>query len=138
MALTHRSLKTQYPLDIHDWARMAADATSCAFLQGADAFWAVHDYIFENQHVLSRLNLGEHLIQFMSNQKKFDTSRFSSCLSGLEPEQVRLDLDLAQKMRLSQTPSVFVNGKRKRGLLSLGGIGRAVEEARAEDHGSVN
>lgn len=122
-----------YPLDIHDWAKPAAQATSCAFQQGNEAFWAAHDFIFENQHSLSRENLNGRVAQVLTDEKMIDRDRFQACISGPEPAEVKSDIELAQKMHLSETPSVFVNGKRKRGMLSLDDIRRAIQEARADE-----
>ncbi|MGH9701861.1 MAG: thioredoxin domain-containing protein, partial [Candidatus Acidiferrales bacterium] len=42
-----------FPLQQHPWAMTAALAGRCAYMQSPDAFWKVHDSIFENQLVIN-------------------------------------------------------------------------------------
>lgn len=42
------------PLSGHPWARAAAEGAACAQLQGADAFWSLHDQLFGHQTELNQ------------------------------------------------------------------------------------
>ena len=42
---------------VHDWAMAAAIAAQCAFQESNEAFWSLHDYLFEHQEELNAQNL---------------------------------------------------------------------------------
>lgn len=94
-----------FPLSFHPNARPAANAAECVAEQGK--FFEYHDKIFENQASLSDASykqwaqdLGLNITQFNScyDSKKYDTV-------------IGTELDLGQRVGVSGTPSVFVNGK---------------------------
>jgi protein-disulfide isomerase len=45
------------PMQSHKWAQKAAEAAVCAQLQNGDAFWHLHDSLFENP-LLSKTGFG--------------------------------------------------------------------------------
>ena len=54
-----------FPLtQIHPWAETAAIGAHCASIQKPEAFWTIHDLIFDNQDVISAENVWDKLVSF--------------------------------------------------------------------------
>ncbi|MBI4895146.1 MAG: thioredoxin domain-containing protein [Candidatus Aenigmarchaeota archaeon] len=98
----------QFPLDIHSNAQKAAEASECAKdLGGEEAFWKIHDKMFENNEFLSISNLKK-----FASELNLNTTNFDSCLdSGAMADRVAADLKEGKKLGVSGTPAFFVSGK---------------------------
>jgi protein-disulfide isomerase len=111
-----------FPLtQIHPWAMTAAVAGRCAFEQNADAFWAVHDAIFDNQDSIKPEDAWQKMIEF-STQAGLQPDAFRVCMTSPEAkEAVQRNIEEAKALKVANTPTVFVNGRRvvggDRGLL---------------------
>ena len=111
-----------FPLtQIHPWAMTAATAGRCAYKQNAEAFWKLHDSLFDNQEVISPQNAWQKLIDF-AGQAGLDVEAFKTCLASPEAAQAVMEnVKEGQALKLANTPTVFVNGRRMiggdRGLL---------------------
>ncbi|HID85921.1 MAG TPA: DsbA family protein, partial [Anaerolineae bacterium] len=70
----------QFPLDaIHPQARKAAEASLCAAQQGADAFWAMHERLFETSREWSgQANLAERFKGYAA-ELGLDAEAFVAC-----------------------------------------------------------
>jgi protein-disulfide isomerase len=86
----------------------AAVASECAADQGK--FWDYHDQLFTyqvNGGTLSRESLGQ-----TAQQLGLDMNRFNTCLDNQETiSRVQADLDEAQSLGLTGTPSYLIDGK---------------------------
>ena len=92
-----------FPLPMHHGSEKAAEAARCAGEQGK--FWEYHDVLFYSQLTTTDA-LKQHAQTLKLNQDAFNT-----CLdSGKEASAVKSDLDEAQSLGLTGTPSFFVNG----------------------------
>ncbi len=110
----------QFPLAIpgHTWARHAADATACIYRQNKDAFWPVHDYLFEHQGTITAGALDSILnAQFKLIAPTVNEHEYSECMAkGLGAAIVSRDIGVASQLKLSATPTFFINGRRIDGL----------------------
>jgi protein-disulfide isomerase len=93
-----------FPLSLHPQAQISAEATECVRAQGGDeAFWKMHDKIFENQASLNQENLEK-----WASDLGYD---ISSCLEdGDFTEEVNSDLQEGTSNGVSGTPAFFING----------------------------
>jgi protein-disulfide isomerase len=95
-----------YPLSFHRQARNAAKASEAAREQGK--FWEMHDIIFENYNKLSEESFKEFAMEIGLDVDKF-MADFKSNKYDLRIQQ---DINLARRIGITGTPTLFINGKR--------------------------
>jgi protein-disulfide isomerase len=88
------------PLSFHDRARPAADLAAAADLDGK--FWPMHDTLFANQGRLDDASL-----DLYARELGVDPAKRAAPAKAL----VDTDLALAARLRVSGTPTFFVNGR---------------------------
>jgi len=108
-----RVIFKDFPIDqIHPWARTAALAGRCAYQQDPKAFWKVYDLIYDNQDIISAGNAWTKMTDY-AEQSRLDVSTFKSCLGSPEASAaVNASRANGEKLEVSSTPTVFVNGRR--------------------------
>jgi protein-disulfide isomerase len=102
-----------FPIEqLHPWARTAALAGHCAYLQDAKAFWKIYDLIYDGQDLISAENAWTKMNEF-AGKVGLDPERFRSCLASPEAAAA-VDASRAngQLLDVSSTPTLFVNGRR--------------------------
>jgi protein-disulfide isomerase len=107
-----RIVYKNFPLTgIHPWAQTAAIGGRCAFDESPDAFWKVHDAIFDNQDVISAENVWDKLVSF-ATQAGLNGDTFKACLSSPDAQK-EVDADRAEGVALgvNVTPTVYINGR---------------------------
>ncbi len=100
-----RLIYKHFPLTGHDRAKVAAIATEAAHEQGK--FWEMHDLVFENQDDLSDAKL-----YAFADRIGLDVPKFKASFSANKGKSV-VEKDKAdgEKLGISGTPAVFVNGR---------------------------
>lgn len=108
-----RVIFKDFPIDqLHPWARTAAIAGRCAFQQRPDAFWKLYDLTYDNQEIISASNAWTKMTDYAS-QAGLDVDAFKSCMAGPEAAAaVSASHANGEKLEVSSTPTVFVNGRR--------------------------
>jgi protein-disulfide isomerase len=102
-----------FPLEqLHPWARTAALAGRCAYLQDPKAFWKLYDLIYDGQDLISAANAWTKMNDF-AGQVGLDPERFKSCLASPEAAAA-VDASRANghQLDVASTPTMFVNGRR--------------------------
>jgi protein-disulfide isomerase len=102
-----------FPIEqLHPWARTAALAGRCAYLQDPKAFWKIYDLIYDGQDLISAENAWTKMNDF-AGQVGLDPERFNSCLASPEAAAA-IDASRAngQQLEVGSTPTMFVNGRR--------------------------
>lgn len=102
-----------FPIDqIHPWARTAALAGRCAYQQDPKAFWKMYDLIYDGQDLISAANAWTKMMDF-AGQAGLNTDTFKACLASPEAGAA-IDASRAngQKLEVSSTPTIFINGRR--------------------------
>ena len=109
-----------YPLDkscnkrlssnVHPGACLLAEGAVCAHEQ--DKFWAYHDTAFETKGQISR-----SVVQNIAAKIELDLNTFNSCLdSGRGLRVVTEDIKAAFDAGVTATPTLFINGRKLRGV----------------------
>ncbi|MGZ6071816.1 MAG: DsbA family protein, partial [Myxococcaceae bacterium] len=94
-----------YPLPMHPDAPLAARAGVAAQAQGK--FWQMHDWMNAHQHELDRASLEK-----AATSLGMDLARFKAALDSPATEaRVAADMQAAQGVGVSATPTFFVNGR---------------------------
>lgn len=95
-----------FPLRFHKRAEPAAKACEAAGMQ--DKFWEMQAFVFENPKKLEDEDLKGY-----AKQLGLDMDRFEKDYQGGEvAKRVQEDMKLAQKVSVTGTPTLFINGKR--------------------------
>ena len=96
----------QYPIpSLHPFAFKAAEASLCANDQGK--FWDMHDAMFQDQKKLAVSDLKATARRLGMNGKEFD-----ACLdAGRHVEQVQNDQREGERIGVSGTPAMYINGR---------------------------
>lgn len=99
-----------FPLqESHPNAYMAAVATEAAARQ--NAFWPMHDVLFENQERLSYDDLVEYAGKLKLNVETFGNDMKDEALK----EKVDADFESGVRSGVNGTPTFFINGERYNG-----------------------
>lgn len=108
-----RVIFKDFPIEqLHPWARTAAVAGRCAYLQKPDAFWKLYDLIYDNQEIISAANAWGKMSDYAS-QSGLDAQTFKACMASPEAgAAVNASHANGEKLEVNSTPTVFVNGRR--------------------------
>ena len=101
-----------FPLEtIHPWAMTAAIAGRCAFQQSSDAFWKLHDLIYDNQTLITPENAYDKLIE-LATDAGLSPVPLRACIADPETIQlVRKSIAEGTGLGINSTPTTFVNGR---------------------------
>ncbi len=108
-----RFVYKDFPLEqIHPWSMAAATAGRCAYLQKPEAFWVLHDRIYDNQEIISATTVWQTMLDY-ARDAALDVDAFRACMSRPETKAaIQKNVDEAIKLKIANTPTVFVNGRR--------------------------
>ena len=111
--------------DVHPHAQLAAEAAEAAAAQ--DAFWEMHDKLFEHQSELRPADLVRHAADLGLDTERFARDLRKHAGAGWVAE----DVDTADLSTVSGTPTFFINGQRHYGAYDIATLSAAVRAARA-------
>ena len=103
----------EFPLtQIHAWALTAAVAGRCIYHKDPAAFWPYSEYMFDHQETISADNVWETVLA-QGAAAGYDSDSFKACMAD-PAMKTEIDKSTAEGMALkvSNTPTVFVNGRR--------------------------
>ena len=111
-----------FPLNIHPFAQLGAQAASAAGEQGK--FWEMHDVLFANQKALQRPDLLRY-----AESLKLDMARFQKDLDS-DAIKKRIEADKAEGVKLGVrgTPTFFINGKKYTGTRTYEQLAKLVKD----------
>ncbi len=96
---------------IHPWAMTASLAARCVYQQNPDAFWKVHDAIFDNQDAITSENAWDKMLTF-ATQAGVQPDSFRACMISPEAKRaVEANMADARALKIGSTPTIFVNGR---------------------------
>ncbi|HMQ11532.1 MAG TPA: thioredoxin domain-containing protein [Oligoflexia bacterium] len=105
----------------HLQACQAAVSSLCAAEQ--DQFWAYHDLVFANQH-----NLDSKVFEDYAKKLGLNMDSFKQCVqSSAAYDVVKNDVAEGERMNISHTPTIFINGREYQGRITRSGIQEVVD-----------
>ena len=112
-----------YPLtQIHPLALKAGQAAHCAGEQ--DKYWPYHDRLFANQSALDTDDLRKH-----AQAEGLDMPKFNSCLDSEKyAGKVRSGMETGNRLGVSSTPTLFINGRVLPGAYPYDDLAAVVDE----------
>lgn len=126
-----------YPLSsIHPWAEHAANNANCLAAQSPAAYWQLADYLHGNQHAIPtsrqdpQASFGALDQQTLDIGKKngVDVTKLQACLKSPPEGIVKASVAEGDKLGVSATPTVFINGERLEGALDADAVRAALNE----------
>jgi protein-disulfide isomerase len=106
-------------------SRRAAEASECANEQGK--FWEYHGIVFANQQGEGTGAFRDLRLKAFAETIGLDTAAFNACFdSGRYAQAVQEDHTLGQRLGVTGTPTMFVNGMRVENPLNLNEITQLV------------
>ena len=115
-----RYIFQQFPLpaSMHPWAMIAAKYADCVRHLSPGSFWKYVDTVFENQGSIAAPTAEDKLKEFATTLG-LDAQKISVCANQPETEaRVQKSVDLGRSLEVTQTPTLFVNGRRVLGLVA--------------------
>jgi protein-disulfide isomerase len=107
------------PASLHPWAMKAAQYTDCAARMNKDAFWKYVDAIFENQGSIA-LATADDKLKELAAANGLDAAKIAACAVTPETDaRVKKSLALGETLNVTQTPTVFMNGRAVLGIASM-------------------
>jgi protein-disulfide isomerase len=112
----------QFPLNFHQFAQKAAEASLCANEQGK--FWQLHDAMFQNQQAL-----GIDQLKAKAAELGMNADQFNQCLEQSKyADQIKADVDAGTKAGVSGTPAMFINGRFLSGAQPLNEVTKVIDD----------
>jgi protein-disulfide isomerase len=112
LATRVRIIYKYFPLSVHPLAKSAGGVAACASAQSNGAFGSVHDFFYDHQDSLTGRSLAElgGTVLALSPEA---LDRYRQCVEAHGGDAaVERDLDLRRRLRVTGTPTLFLNGAR--------------------------
>lgn len=117
-----RRVFRQFPLNFHQFAQKAAEASLCAEEQGK--FWQLHDAMFDNQQALSVEQL-----KAKAAELGVKADSFNQCLdTGKYADAIKADIAVGSAAGVNATPALFINGRFISGAVRIEQITKVIED----------
>ena len=98
------------PLNIHPFAKPAAEAAMCASVQ--NKFWPMHDSLFATQRIWETLQDPASMFDTLANENHVEMTAWRTCVKQhLTVPLIEADYDRAKSAGVNSTPSFFVGSK---------------------------
>lgn len=105
----------------HKFACKAAILARCAGIQGK--FWEFHDAVYEDQS-----NISDSMLENTARKVGLSQSEIESCLKSDDIlAKIKQDVDIATNIKVTGTPSVYVNGRAMQGNRTLDDFRRLID-----------
>jgi protein-disulfide isomerase len=111
----------QFPLPatLHPWAQKAAEYSDCVGRLHPAMFWKYIDAVFEGQGGIAAVTADDKLKE-IATTIGLDAQKISACAALPATDAiVKKSVDLGQSLDVTQTPTVFINGRRMLGIADI-------------------
>jgi protein-disulfide isomerase len=121
-----------HPLSMHPHAPLAAEAAVEAFQQkGGDAFWKMHDLLFQNQ--ATPAGLERAALEKYAEQMGLDAARFRTALDNhVHKAAVDADSKVADDAGITAAPAFVINGYFMMGQQPFANFKKLIDRALGE------
>jgi protein-disulfide isomerase len=115
-----------FPLQQHQFARLAAHSAACADEQGK--YWEQHQQIYDNQSEWSAARDAGPLFRNYARAAGLDLGRYDSCMkAGKFAGRIQASYNEGVQLGVSSTPTLLVGNRLYRGRLDSDAIIRMVD-----------
>jgi protein-disulfide isomerase len=107
------------PASLHPWALKGAEYADCVARLNPPLFWKYIGAVFENQGGIAAVTADDKLKE-AATSVGLDASKISTCASLPQTEaSVNKSVELGKSLDVTQTPTLFVNGRRVLGIADI-------------------
>lgn len=123
-----------YPLSFHPQADEAGQAARCVGEIGGDeAYWQMHDKLFENLATWSGQNAPGPIFNDLADSIGLDGNAVEQCMtSNKYLEHVQMGINEGNRLGVSGTPTFFINGNRLVGAQPWSAFETYIQQAGGE------
>jgi protein-disulfide isomerase len=115
-----------FPLQQHQFARLAAHSAACADEQGK--YWEQHDRIYEGQGEWSAARDAGDDFRNYARAVGLDVARYDECMeSGKYAGRIQASLEEGTRAGVASTPTLLVGGRLYQGRIDSDAIRRLVD-----------
>jgi protein-disulfide isomerase len=115
-----------FPLQQHQFARLAAHAAACADEQGK--YWEQHDRIYEGQSEWAAARDAGDNFRDYASAVGLDLGRYDQCMeSGKYAGRIQASQEEASRVGVASTPTLLVGGRLYQGRIDSDAIRRLVD-----------
>jgi protein-disulfide isomerase len=115
-----------FPLQQHQWARLASHSAACADEQGK--YWEQHQQIYDGQSEWSVARDAGDLFRDYAKAVGLDLGRYDECMqSGKYAGRIQASLEEGTRLGVSSTPTLLVGDRLYRGRIDSDAIRKLVD-----------
>jgi len=104
---------------MHPWAQKGAEYSDCVERLYPAMFWKYIDAVFEGQGSIAAPTADDRL-QEIATSVGLDAQKISACAALPETDaRVKKSVELGQSLEVTQTPTIFVNGRKVLGIADI-------------------
>jgi len=122
--------------EIHPWATHAAVNANCLAAQDKDAYWGFADYIHANQADVNsekshdgQFAALDRMAQAQGQKHNLDGAKLLACIKAQQDDNVKASVHEAEALGVEATPTMFVNGEKVDGALSISELRAVLDRA---------
>ena len=115
-----------FPLQQHQWARLASHSAACADEQGK--YWPQHDLIYEGQGEWAASRDASDHFRNYARTNGLDLGRYDACMAaGKYAGRIQASLEEGVRLGVTSTPTLLVGDRLYQGRIDSDAIGRLVD-----------
>ncbi len=124
-----------FPLPMHPWAPHAANDANCLAKESPAGYWELADYLHANQRAISgsgdlqksQAELDRLTLDF-AKKNHADVPQLEACLKAQPDTALKASMAEGDKLGLSATPTLFINGEKVEGAVEASELRAALNE----------
>jgi protein-disulfide isomerase len=115
-----------FPLQQHQFSRLAAHSAACADEQGK--FWPQHEHIYEGQAEWAAARDAAGIFRKYAGEVGLDLGKYDACMSATKyAGRIQASYDEGMRVGVSSTPTLLVGGRLYQGRFDSDAITRLVD-----------